>query len=108
MILQIQFIPITSIAESITVAWYAILNKVSRDTNSDSTLKSIAIPITILKTISAILAIAILYCILTTLPQRINDDENDRYYKELRSTIKNKNDFNNSIIVMGDINAKVR
>ena len=39
MILQIQFIPETNIAKSIAIAWYAILNKVSRDTGSDITLK---------------------------------------------------------------------
>ena len=39
MILQIQFIPKTIIAKSIAIAWYAILNKVSRDTDSDITLK---------------------------------------------------------------------
>ena len=39
-----------------------MLNEVVRDTDSDITLKSIAIPIAILKKISAILAIAILYC----------------------------------------------
>ena len=39
MILQIQFIPETSISNSIAIAWYAILNKVSSDTDSDITLK---------------------------------------------------------------------
>ena len=39
MILQIQFVPETSIAKSFAIAWYAILNKVSHDTDSDITLK---------------------------------------------------------------------
>ena len=33
MALQIQFICETSIAKSIAIAWYAILNKVSSDTD---------------------------------------------------------------------------
>ena len=41
MILQIQFIPETSISNSIAIAWYAILNKVSSDTDSDITLKKV-------------------------------------------------------------------
>ena len=38
MIIQIQFMPETRIAKNVTIAWYAILNKVSRDTDSDITL----------------------------------------------------------------------
>ena len=37
MILQIQFIPETSIA----IAWFAISNKVSRDTDNDIMLKKV-------------------------------------------------------------------
>ena len=40
MILQIQFIPETSIAKSIAIAWYTIFNKVLRATDSDVTLEN--------------------------------------------------------------------
>ena len=39
MILQIQFIPETSIAKSIAIARYIILNKISCNTASNITLK---------------------------------------------------------------------
>ena len=39
MILQIQFIPKTSFAKSITITWCAILNKALCDTDSDIAVK---------------------------------------------------------------------
>ena len=38
---QIQFIPETNIAKSIAIAWCAILNKETRDTDSCITLKKV-------------------------------------------------------------------
>ena len=73
MILQIQFIPETSIAKSIAIARHAILNKVSRDADSDITLKEYCNANSDTeKNIGDTKAITILYCNFN------NPDDDDR------------------------------